>query len=392
MTFIIGRECPLLLRTNTGFTPNILSGGERFMDKQRKITSRKRYILLAVALLLALSGLAGCGKSYRVDYCGQKDAYSDAKESYRAGERVKLNYYMIGTDTDYSFYLDGEKIDFDFDDEQGFVIEFTMPDHDVTLKCEEYNTMTPNADPVGSEVTEDLDAGDGWFVWDLNGDGVLEEFSVDRSFNGDEAPDAGVITRVDDGSTAYIDRFYGIETITDGEDENGRYLEITFFEGDYYGQSPGAKCILRDVNGELDIRRVSEKEPGAFFDFMDDYMSQQFYHNFDGDYFPVSVTDAAMGEPAYEITDKDAIKEIFEALEKVQVGGQTDNVWLDGDRWVTFHFKNGDEKIYLFYGDEQVYFENFVYEIVDNGGLFDAIERADRHPSTTESEGIGGGS
>lgn len=241
-------------------------------------------------------------------------------------------------------------------------------------------------------LSEDLDADDGWFVWDLNGDGTPEEFSVERIANGDEAADVGIITRTGDGSSVFIDRFYGIEKIAGGEDENGRYLEITYYTGDFYEQGAGAKCILRDVNGELDIRRVSGKEPGSFFDFMDDYMSLKFYQNFDGEYFPVSVTDAAMGEPKYEITDKEAIRKIFEALQKVEIGGQTDNVLLDADRYLTFRFANGDRKIYLFYGDEQVYYEEFVYGITNAGDLFQALEEADRLASTTQSEGIGAGS
>ena len=317
------------------------------MSQERKRAWKKYVVLITAVLLIASSWLAGCGKSNRADQSGQNDASS-------AG-------------------LDNTK-------------ETVTPS--VESGSSE-DTVTSSAEP---ELKEDLDAGDGWFVWDLNGDGDLEKFSVEHIANGDEAADVGIITRTDDGSTATIDRFYGIERIAGSEDEKGRYLEITYYTGDYYDQTPGAKCLLRDVNGELEIRRVSGKEPGAFFDFMDDYMSQKFYENFDGEYFPVSVTDAAMGEPAYEITDKEAIKEIFEALKKVQIGGQTDNVWLDGDRWLTFRFENGDKKIYLFYADEQVYFQDFVYEITDDGGLFKVIEEADRLDSTTQSEGIGGGS
>ena len=320
------------------------------MNKQRKMC-----ILFAAVLLAAASGLAGCGQSGKEDPAGTSSGSVSGKE-----------------------------------DPAGPSSGTASGKEDPAETSSGTAQKDPGA-PAGTELKEDLDADDGWFVWDLNGDGVPEEFSVDHIKNGDEAADVGIITRTDDGSEAYIDRFYGIEEITGGEDENGRHLVIIYSTGDFSEHSTGAKCILRDINGELDIRLVSDKEPGAFFDFMDDYMSQQLYKNFDGEYFPVSVTDAAMGEPAYEITDKEAIRTIFEALKKVQVGEQTDNVWLDGDRWLTFRFANGDKKIYLFYGDEQVYFENFVYELTDDGGLFKAIEAADRLESTTQSEGIGGG-
>ena len=86
--------------------------------------------------------LFGCtGKKYKVDYCGQEGCYSNAKMSYRAGEQVELYYELIATDTDYSFYLDGESINYQYDDQHGFVIKFIMPDRDVKLECVMKNTM-----------------------------------------------------------------------------------------------------------------------------------------------------------------------------------------------------------------------------------------------------------
>lgn len=94
-------------------------------------------------------GLSGCfAKKYAVDYCGQKICYRDAKDSYREGERVKLLYGMIATDTNYSFYLDNERINPDFDSKTySYIISFTMPGHDVKLECRSYNSMlnTPPA-------------------------------------------------------------------------------------------------------------------------------------------------------------------------------------------------------------------------------------------------------
>ena len=65
-------------------------------------------IIMIIIALGASFCLVGCaGKTYRVDYCGDKDFYKGAKNSYRAGQEVPLYYTMIATDTDYSFYLDG---------------------------------------------------------------------------------------------------------------------------------------------------------------------------------------------------------------------------------------------------------------------------------------------
>lgn len=80
-------------------------------------------------------------KKYKVDYCGQKFQYQNAKDAYRAGEKVELYYPMIATDTDYSFSLDGAQLLRDYDTHKGFILRFVMPDHDVKLHCFSRNTM-----------------------------------------------------------------------------------------------------------------------------------------------------------------------------------------------------------------------------------------------------------
>ena len=81
-------------------------------------------------------------RMYRVDYGMQKDFYQNAQDAYPAGALVVLYYDVIATDTDYTFLLDGESIRYSYDNAHGFVIQFTMPAHDVTLACETRNSMT----------------------------------------------------------------------------------------------------------------------------------------------------------------------------------------------------------------------------------------------------------
>ena len=65
-------------------------------------------ILICALGGVVVLGLSGCFvKKYRVDYCGSKDCYTGAKDSYRAGAEVVLYYDMIATDTNYTFYLEG---------------------------------------------------------------------------------------------------------------------------------------------------------------------------------------------------------------------------------------------------------------------------------------------
>lgn len=101
--------------------------------------------LLFGAAVLIVAGVFFFGrysaKKYTVDYDGAKGMYIGAEDSYAAGTKVVLYYPYVATDTDYSFYLDGKRLDFDYDDNKGFVLKFVMPDHDVVLSCKSKNTM-----------------------------------------------------------------------------------------------------------------------------------------------------------------------------------------------------------------------------------------------------------
>ena len=144
--------------TSLFFRPLIMGGIYRrirrhyFQDtkgiKEEAICMLKRgegLMAVIIMIIIALGAsfcLVGCaGETYRVDYCGDKDFYKGAKNSYRAGQEVTLYYTMIATDTDYSFYLDGESIKYDYDDRKGIIIRFTMPDHDVKLEHRAVNSM-----------------------------------------------------------------------------------------------------------------------------------------------------------------------------------------------------------------------------------------------------------
>ena len=81
------------------------------------------------------------GKKYSLDYGCQKDLYKKAKDKYRAGSHVRLYYGGIGTDTDYSFYLNGQRLPVRYNSRRGYKIKFRMPDKDSTLSCRSNNSM-----------------------------------------------------------------------------------------------------------------------------------------------------------------------------------------------------------------------------------------------------------
>ena len=103
----------------------------------------KRMILLVCAILAAVFAAGALGHAeaaYRVD-TGGNDSFTGLAEAYRAGDEVTAYFDLILDDADIRFLLDGEPIDFDYDSEKGYVISFTMPDHDVKLEVTWENSM-----------------------------------------------------------------------------------------------------------------------------------------------------------------------------------------------------------------------------------------------------------
>lgn len=106
------------------------------------------FVLLGVMCMF----LFGCGgQKYHVEYNGTKSSFSDAKDYYAAGAKVKLMFDCIATDTDYTFYVDGEEINPDWENNM-YVISFTMPDHDIVVDYSSHNSMVNEGVPI-NEMT-----------------------------------------------------------------------------------------------------------------------------------------------------------------------------------------------------------------------------------------------
>lgn len=82
-------------------------------------------------------------KRYNVEYNTGTDSFLGAHKRYRVGRRVVMYYKKecIGTDTDYVFKLDGERINALFVPRLGYKICFKMPAHDVKLDVYEISSM-----------------------------------------------------------------------------------------------------------------------------------------------------------------------------------------------------------------------------------------------------------
>lgn len=101
-----------------------------------KVVTISMISMMVVTLLFT-----GCTKKYRVDYCGRKDMFLGARNSYRPGEEVVVYFPYIATDTDYYFYLDDESLNYGYQDGKGIKISFIMPEHDCVLSYETKNSM-----------------------------------------------------------------------------------------------------------------------------------------------------------------------------------------------------------------------------------------------------------
>ncbi len=93
-------------------------------------------------------GIIGCGTTkYNLELDG--NGFKSDKTSYAEGEKVKVTYDMIATDTDYNFYADSDdvKLEQEYDGKHGYVFTFVMPAHDVKLSVKSRNSMEidPNA-------------------------------------------------------------------------------------------------------------------------------------------------------------------------------------------------------------------------------------------------------
>ncbi|GEM_PF-419607 len=98
----------------------------------------------------AKSGLLSRFKKYKINFDGCKAGFRDPAECFRVGEAVRLCFDMIATDTNYTFLVDGEPFSPRYED-HCYVLEFAMPDHDVTIKVNSRNVMLREFPPAETE-------------------------------------------------------------------------------------------------------------------------------------------------------------------------------------------------------------------------------------------------
>ena len=121
---------------------------------------KKRIIMLLAEVFIVMS-MFGCGTpKFNVD---AGSGYELAKKSYAAGEEVTAYYPYIATDTDYTFYVEEEDVEYktSYDNEHGYVLTFTMPAHDVKLGVKSRNSMEMDYNAIVNPETDENEGGNG---------------------------------------------------------------------------------------------------------------------------------------------------------------------------------------------------------------------------------------
>ena len=81
---------------------------------------------------------------YKINYIGKYSNFASIKNKKapiyaRAGEKVTVCYPLGTTDTKYTFKLDDEILNPQYNHEKGYILSFIMPEHNVNLNCISYN-------------------------------------------------------------------------------------------------------------------------------------------------------------------------------------------------------------------------------------------------------------
>ncbi len=218
------------------------------------MTAKKTLAVFMLAPLMLLGFTACGGPKYRIDYQGQKDSYTNARDSYRAGSKVVLYYDLIATDTDYSFYVDGQKINYTYKEGKGFVISFIMPDHDVVLECKSVNSMTADDDTEGEMLIN-------YFATTVGTEGEGEAYElILYSGAGDKVRLS--VSRVVGGETEEEREYLIPREAADRCLEIARENDLAGWNGLNDADSlDGALTVVRYKDGDSYVRASTEKMP-----------------------------------------------------------------------------------------------------------------------------------
>lgn len=102
----------------------------------------KRVLALFLTGVILIS-LSGCIISIKMPHVYfNSTGFKTGRTWYFPGEKVTVYYDIIATDTDYSFSIDEDvELEQDYSERRGYILTFTMPNHDVMLSVESHDSM-----------------------------------------------------------------------------------------------------------------------------------------------------------------------------------------------------------------------------------------------------------
>ena len=255
----------------------------------------KKLFVTPMLIVILVMTLIGCGQAAPADDEDDDDTemyelildpgFKSDETEYAEGDKVKVYFDIIATDTDYRFYTDSDDVDItvDYSEKKGYVIKFRMPDHDVELHVDSYNTMEPYIEPsvtdengikeidyssrasvlefaVGEWKLVDKETGTAYGKLNVYDDGTCEFYDMQNEIT----LDGSMAFTIPYGS--FINRYYGYEltlsgleaaydTWTNKDTSSGIYRFAQTVGRDYMyleeignGQSSIAYSVFTDLN------------------------------------------------------------------------------------------------------------------------------------------------
>ena len=147
-------------------------------------------LLLLGGMIMLLFG--GCFfLKHNVFYYPNKSDFVGAEDSFRKGKNVTLYYTDIQADTEYSFYVEGEKITPEYSEDKGYVISFKMPGNDITVSVESKRTYEKDEGKPAELSLNSFDGGGPEFTVTVSDTQIVKSDGGKRYYGGKRTYDAG---------------------------------------------------------------------------------------------------------------------------------------------------------------------------------------------------------
>lgn len=216
-------------------------------------------ICLMISVVFSCLTVISEGKGvYSVDYCGSKDAFLNAEDTYAVGETVELQFLMM-TDTDYDMIVDGERVYMTYSEElNDMVYRFVMPDHDIRIRFRSENSMAAKVVPEGVDTEGKLLLDYYTAPEAIVGESIYQEMTVNLGSDGN------LYLNVYSGSRTYgtTDSHTACPFAEDRLAEIMEFIEENDLEhwndGDYFGIT-GVITVVKFRNAEDELIRVSSE-------------------------------------------------------------------------------------------------------------------------------------